>query len=122
MDIIKVRFKNKIAEPLMNATDFRLQAREQSDNTYLYSLVFKVCYSDGVFKSYRFDSCDEALLQTLLERITAKGEFVFDTACKVCEQTSQGAALNYDSYLALSQSGELEGELKFVGGDYVITA
>jgi len=122
MDIIKVRFKNKIAEPLMNATDFRLQAREMRDKTYLYSLAFKVCYSDGTTKTYHFDSTDEALLKALLEKIKAKGEFVFDTACKACLEADQDTALDYDSYLALSQSGEVEGELKFAGGDYVIIA
>jgi len=119
---IKVRFKNKVAEPLMNATDFCIQTREKTDKTHFYSLMFKVCYSDGVFKTYSFNSADEDLLKALLDRITEKGEFLFDTACKVCAQTSQGTALDYDGYLAMTKAGELDGELKFSGGDYVITA
>jgi len=119
---IKVRFKNKMSEPVLNATDFCIQTRERADKTCFYSLMFKVCYSDGVSKTYSFNSTDEALLKTLLERIEAKGEFLFNTTCNVCEQTTQGAALNYDKYLALTETGELDGELNFVGGDYVITA
>jgi len=117
---IQVRFKNKISEPLMRATDFCIESKETPEKT-MYSLVFKVCHSEGVFKTYSFDSCDENLLKALLEKITAKGQFLYDTACKVCKQSNQGTALNYDMYLDMTKSGELDGELKFAGGDYVIT-
>jgi len=113
---VKVRLKNKISEPLMTATDFAIKTKTRKGQT-IHSLEFKVCKSMGITDTYSFDSTDEALLKTLLEKITAKGEFLFNHACKACTQT----ALDYDMYLALSKSGELDGELKFGGGDYVIT-
>ncbi|MCL2828337.1 MAG: hypothetical protein FWD99_06315 [Oscillospiraceae bacterium] len=116
----KVRFKNKISEPLMDATDFCIQTKAMPDKT-VYSLEFKVCYSEGVVKTYSFDSHDEKLIQDLFDRIAAKGEFLFDTACKACAQTIKCTELDYDMYLALTQSGEIEGDLKFAGGDYVVT-
>ncbi|MCL2381043.1 MAG: hypothetical protein FWC64_05550 [Treponema sp.] len=112
----QVRFKNKISEPLYKATDFGIKTRKKKDTT-IYSLEFTVCKSMGVSKVYSFDSTDEKMLKALLGKIEEKGEFLFDEACKACDQT----ALDYDSYLALSQSGELKGELKFGDGGYVIT-
>ena len=118
---VKVRFKNKISEPLMRATDFSIRSKQKKGET-MYSLEFKVCMSEGVFKTYSFDSHDEKLLKDLLDRITVKGEFLFNTACNACEETIRCTELDYDKYLALTKSGELAGELKFGGGDYVITA
>ena len=113
----KVRFKNKISEPLYTASDFVIRSKKKRDAT-VYSLEFNVCKSMGVSKTYSFDSPDENLLKALLERIKAKGEFLFDEACKACDQT----ALDYERYVELSKSGELSGELKFGDkDDYVIT-
>jgi len=112
----KVRFKNKISEPLMKATDFSIRTRKKKDET-VYSLEFTVCKSMGISETYSFDSTDEKLLETLLDRIADKGEFLFDEACNACDKT----ALDYDMYIKLAQSGELDGELKFGDGDYVIT-
>jgi len=113
----KVRFKNKISEPLYSATGFAIRARKKRDTT-IYSLEFTVCKSMGVKKTYSFDSPDEALLKALLESIKAKGEFLFDEACGACDKT----ALDYERYVELSKSGELKGELKFGDrDDYVIT-
>jgi len=117
---VKVRFKNKISEPLMTATDFCVKAKKKRNETY-YSLEFTVCKSMGVTETYSFDSHDEKLLRTLLEQILAKGEFLFDIDCKVCEKTVRCTELDYDKYLEMTQSGELKGELKFAGKDYVIT-
>ena len=116
---IKVRFKNKIAEPLMSATDFSIKTKKRRDDTY-YSLEFTVCKSMGISETYSFDSHDEKLLTTLLEQIMAKGEFLFDTDCKACEKTIRCTEMDYDKYLELTQSG-VDGELKFAGKDYVIT-
>jgi len=116
----KVRFKNKISEPLMKATDFNIKAKKKRDKTF-YSLEFTVCKSMGISEVYSFDSHDERLLQKLLEQITAKGEFLFDEGCKACEKTIRCTELDYDKYLEMTQSGALDGELKFAGGDYVIT-
>jgi hypothetical protein len=116
----KVRFKNKISEPLMKATDFSIRTKEKKGQTF-HSLEFKVCMSEGVNKTYSFDSHDELLLKKLLNKITEKGEFLFDLGCKACEETIRCTELDYDKYIELTQSGELTGELKFGGGDYVIT-
>ena len=116
----KVRFKNKISEPLMKATDFAIKTRKKRDKTF-YSLEFTVCKSMGITETYSFDSHDEKLLRTLLDQIAAKGEFLFDADCKACEKTIRCTEMDYDRYLELTQSGELQGELKFAGGDYVIT-
>ncbi|MCL2617454.1 MAG: hypothetical protein FWD98_00225 [Defluviitaleaceae bacterium] len=112
----KVRFKNKISEPLMTATDFGIKTRTRKGET-VYSLEFTVCKSMGVSEVYSFDSTDEKLLRALLSKIEASGEFLFDEACKVCDKT----ALDYDRYVELAQSGEIGGELKFGDGGYVIT-
>jgi len=114
---VKVRFKNKISEPLYTATNFAVRSRKKKNET-VYSLEFTVCKSMGVSKTYSFDSHDEKMLNALLERIRAKGEFLFDEACKACDKT----ALDYDSYVKMAQGGELKGELKFGDkDDYVIT-
>jgi len=112
----KVRFKNKISEPLMKATDFSIKTRNKKGQTY-YSLEFTVCKSMGVNETYSFDSTDEKMLRALLDKIETRGEFLFDEACKACDKT----ALDYDMYRKLADSGELGGELKFGDGDYVIT-
>ena len=113
---VKVRFKNKISEPLYTASDLRIISKKKKNET-LYCLEFRVCKSMGIAKTYSFDSTDEKLLQTLLEKIKAKGEFLFDEGCKACEET----ALDYDSYVKLSESGELKGDMKFGDdGGYVI--
>ena len=117
---VKVRFKNKISEPLMSATDFCIKSKKKKGETY-YCLEFVVCKSMGVSETYSFDSHDEKLLVVLLENIEAKGEFLFDTDCKACEKTIRCTELDYDKYVEMSQCGELKGELKFAGGDYVIT-
>jgi len=117
---VKVRFKNKISEPLMEATDFVVKAKKKRDKTY-YSLEFTVCKSMGISETYSFDSHDEKLLKTLLDQIMAKGEFLFDEGCKACEKTIRCTEMDYDKYLEITKSGELQGELKFAGGDYVIT-
>ena len=116
----KVRFKNKISEPLMSATDFGIKTKKKRGETF-YSLEFTVCKSMGISETYSFDSHDEKLLKTLLDQIMAKGEFLFDADCKACEKTIRCTEMDYDKYLELTRSGELEGELKFAGGDYVIT-
>jgi len=117
---MKVRFKNKISEPLMDVVDLNIRAKEKNGKT-VYSLEFKVCYSGGVFKTYSFDSHDEKLIKDLHDRIVAKGEFLFDTACTACEQTIRCTELDYDKYLEMTKCGELSGELKFAGVDYVVT-
>ena len=114
---VKVRFKNKISEPLYTASNFAVRTRKKKNET-VYSLEFTVCKSMGVSKTYSFDSHDEKMLNALLEMIKAKGEFLFDEACKACEET----ALDYDRYKELAKDGELKGELKFGDkDDYVIT-
>jgi hypothetical protein len=114
---VKVRFKNKISEPLYTASNFAVRTKKKKNET-VYSLEFTVCKSMGVSKTYSFDSHDEKMLNALLERIKAKGEFLFDEACKACEET----ALDYDRYKELASCGELKGELKFGDkDDYVIT-
>jgi uncharacterized protein YaaR (DUF327 family) len=115
---VKVRFKNKISEPLYKATDFAIRTKKKKNDTF-YSLEFTVCKSMGVSKTYSFDSHDEKMLKALLERIKEKGEFLFDEACKACTKT----ALDYDQYKELASCGELKGgELKFGDkDDYVIT-
>ncbi|MCL2674439.1 MAG: hypothetical protein FWE92_03815 [Defluviitaleaceae bacterium] len=118
---VKVRFKNKISEPLMTATDFCVKKKTKRNNEAYYCLEFTVCKSMGIAETYSFDSHDEKLLQLLLEQILAKGEFLFDVDCKACEKTVRCTELDYDKYLELSKCGELKGELKFAGGDYVIT-
>ncbi|MCL2616279.1 MAG: hypothetical protein FWD96_01390, partial [Defluviitaleaceae bacterium] len=80
-----------------------------------------VCKSMGIAETYSFDSHDEKLLRTLLEQIQAKGEFLFDEGCEACEQTIRCTEMDYDKYLELTKSGGITGELKFAGGDYVIT-
>ena len=117
---VKVRFKNKISEPLMTATDFRIKSKTKRGET-VYSLEFIVCKSMGVSEMYSFDSHDEKLLEKLLVQIKDKGEFLFDTDCKVCEKTIRCTELDYDKYVEMTKCGELKGELKFAGGDYVIT-
>ena len=116
----KVRFKNKISEPLMDCSDFCIKTKTKQGVTF-YSLEFVVCKSMGVSETYSFDSHDETLLKKLLEQIKTKGEFLFDTDCKACEKTIRCTELDYDKYVEMSQCGELKGELKFAGGDYVIT-
>ena len=116
----KVRFKNKISEPLMKATDFRVFSKTKKGKT-LYSLEFVVDYSMGVKKTYNFDSHDEQLIKDLHDRILAKGEFLFDTLCKACEETINCTELDYDRYVEMTKCGELSGELKFGGTDYVVT-
>jgi len=116
----KVRFRNKISEPLMQATDFGIKTKKKRGETF-YSLEFTVCKSMGVSETYSFDSHDEGLLQTLFDRIKDKGEFLFDTDCKVCEKTIRCTELDYDKYIELTKSDGESGELKFAGGDYVIT-
>jgi len=116
----QVRFKNKISEPLLKATDFGIKTKTKKDKTW-YSLEFTVCRSMGISATYSFDSHDKKLLETLLEQIKAKGEFLFDEDCKVCEKTVRCTELDYDKYVAMTKAGELKGELKFAGGDYVIT-
>ena len=117
---IKVRFKNKIAEPLMNATDFVVLTKEKKGKTY-HSLEFKVDYSMGIKKTYSFDSHDERLIKDLYHSIMTKGEFLFDTVCPACEETVHCTEMDYDKYVEMTKCGELSGELKFAGGDYVIT-
>ena len=117
---VKVRFKNKIAEPLMKATDFAVCTKEKKGETY-YCLEFKVDYSMGIKKTYSFDSHDKKLIKDLCDRILAKGEFLFDTVCPMCEETIHCTELDYDKYVEKSKCGELSGELKFAGGDYVVT-
>jgi hypothetical protein len=113
----KVRFKNKISEPLMKATDFKIVTKKRKNET-IYCLEFTVCMSMGHSKTYCFESHDEKMLKVLLEKIKAKGEFLFDEACKACDKT----ALDYDRYLELAKCGDLKGELKFGDkDDYVIT-
>ncbi|MCL2857492.1 MAG: hypothetical protein FWE19_07250 [Oscillospiraceae bacterium] len=104
----------------MTATDFGVKAKKKHDKIY-YSLEFTVCKSMGVSEVYSFDSHDEKLLKTLLDQIMAKGEFLFDTDCKACDRTIRCTELDYDKYVEMTESGELKGELKFAGGDYVIT-
>ena len=104
----------------MDCSDFCIKTKKKRDKTF-YSLEFTVCKSMGVSETYSFDSHDETLLKALLDQIMAKGEFLFDTDCKVCDKTIRCTELDYDKYLELTKSGELEGELKFAGGDYVIT-
>ena len=116
----KVRFKNKISEPLMEATDFGILTREKKGKT-VHSLQFTVCKSMGIKSTYSFDSHDKKLLETVLENIKAKGEFLFDRDCKLCEETVRCTELDYDKYVQMTESGELKGELKFGGKDYVIT-
>ena len=116
----KVRFKNKISEPLMKATDFGIKTKTKRGTTF-HSLEFTVCKSMGVSETYSFDSHDKNLLEKLLEQISIKSEFLFDEDCKLCEKTIRCTELDYDKYIELSQCGELGGELKFAGGDYVIT-
>jgi len=118
--IVKVRFKNKIAEPLMNATDFCVKTKEKKGKTY-HCLEFKVDYSMGIKKTYSFDSHDEKLINDLYDRISNKGEFLFDTLCTACEETISCTELDYDKYVEMSKCGELSGELKFGGEDYVVT-
>ena len=118
---IKVRFKNKISEPLMAATDFGVRKKEKKGKT-THSLEFTVCYSMGVSKQYSFDSHDERLIKDLHDRILEKGEFLFDSGCQACEETISCTELDYDKYLAMTEAGEIEGgELKFAGRDYIIT-
>ena len=117
---VKVRFKNKISEPLMKAIDFKVFAMEKKGKT-VHCLEFKVDYSMGVKKTYSFNSHDEKLIKDLYDRILAKGEFLFDTVCKACEETVHCTELDYDKYLEMTKCGELSGELKFGGEDYVIT-
>ena len=117
---VKVRFKNKISEPLMSATDFRVICKEKRGKT-VHSLEFVVCKSMGISETYSFDSHDKQLLEKLRDKILAKGEFLFDADCKACEKTIRCTELDYDKYIEMSQCGELKGELKFAGGDYVIT-
>jgi len=116
----KVRFKNKISEPLMSATDFSIKTKQKRGETF-YSLEFTVCKSMGISEVYSFDSHDEKLLKTLLDQIIAKGEFLFDEGCKACDKTIRCTEMDYDKYIEMTESGELKGELKFAGGDYVIT-
>ena len=117
---IKVRFANKISEPLMKATDFKVFPMEKKGKT-IHVLEFQADYSMGVKKTYHFESHDEKLIKDLHDRILAKGEFLFDTGCKACEETIHCTELDYDKYLEMSKCGELSGELKFGGEDYVIT-
>jgi hypothetical protein len=104
----------------MTATDFGIKTKTKKGNT-VHSLEFTVCKSMGVNETYSFDSHDKKLLETLLEQIKVKGEFLFDEDCKVCEKTVRCTELDYDKYVAMTKAGELKGELKFAGGDYVIT-
>jgi len=116
---IKVRLKNKVSEPLMTATDFCIKEKKKKDKVY-YSLEFRVCKSMGISDTYSFDSADEKLLKALMKKITTKGEFLFDRACKACK--CKKTAMDYDAYLEMSKCGELKAsDLKFRGGDYVIT-
>ncbi|MCL2574143.1 MAG: hypothetical protein FWE34_06310 [Defluviitaleaceae bacterium] len=117
---VKVRFKNKISEPLMTATDFCVRTKEKKGKT-LHCLEFKVDYSMGIKKTYNFDSHDEKLIKDLYDGILTKGEFLYDTVCPACEETVHCTELDYDKYLEMTKCGELSGELKFAGGDYVIT-
>ncbi|MCL2699631.1 MAG: hypothetical protein FWE68_04910, partial [Defluviitaleaceae bacterium] len=117
----KVRFKNKISEPLMKATDFVVKAKKKRDKEW-YSLEFTVCKSMGISEVYSFDSHDEKLLNDLLDRIKEKGEFLFDEGCNACEKTIRCTEMDYDKYIEMAQCGELGGELKFGDkGGYVIT-
>jgi hypothetical protein len=116
----KVRFKNKISEPLLTATDFAIKTKKKKGKEFHY-LEFTVCKSMGVSKTYTFDSHDKVLLEKLLENIKAKGEFLFDEDCGACEQTISCTEMDYDKYIEMTKCGELKGELKFAGGDYVIT-
>jgi len=118
---VKVRFKNKISEPLMTATDFCVKAKKKRNGEAYYSLEFTVCKSMGIAETCSFDSHDEKLLKTLLEQILAKGEFLFDVDCKACEKTIRCTEMDYDKYLEMTKDGEVNGELKFAGKDYVIT-
>jgi hypothetical protein len=116
----KVRFQNKISEPLMKATDFRILSKEKKGKT-VHSLEFKADYSMGIKKTYSFDSYDEKLIKDLYDRIAAKGEFLFDRVCPACEETIHCTEMDYDKYVEMSECGELSGELKFGGKDYVVT-
>jgi len=118
--VVKVRFKNKIAEPLMNATDFCIKSKEKKGKT-VYCLEFKADYSMGIKKTYSFDSYDEKLIKDLYDRICTKGEFLFDTLCTACEETIHCTELDYDKYVEMGECGQLGGELKFGGKDYVVT-
>ena len=116
----KVRFNNKISEPLMNATNFRIIKREKKGKT-IHSLEFTVCYSMGVNMDYSFDSYDEKIVKDLYDKIAERGEFLFDRACKACEETVSCTEMDYDLYLEMSQAATEGGELKFAGKDYVVT-
>jgi len=112
---IKVKFNNKISEPSYKATDFAIRTRTKKDQKW-YSLEFTVCKSMGVSKVYSFDNDDKQLLDTLLERIKAKGEFIFDEGCKCCEKT----AVDFNKYQELIK-GSGDNPIKFGCKDnYVI--
>jgi hypothetical protein len=119
----KVRFKNKISEPLLKASDFSIKTKKRrKTNEEYYSLEFTVCKSMGISETYSFDSHDKKLLSDLLARIEAKGEFLFDLGCKACEKTVRCTEMDYDKYLEIAKSEGIEGEFKFGDSDgYVIT-
>jgi len=117
---VKVRFKNKISEPLYKATDFAIKTKSWKNKTW-HCLEFNVCKSMGISETYSFDSHDKRLLEDLLERIKAKNEFIFDEDCKICEKTIRCTELDYDKYLEMLQTCKFESDkFKFAGGDYVI--
>lgn len=118
--VAKVRLKNKIDEPLREATDFAIRTKVKKGKT-LHSLEFTVCKSMGIKETYSFDSYDAKIVTTLFDSIKEKGEFLFDVDCKVCDKTVRCTELDYDKFIEMTECGEYQGDLKFAGKDYVIT-